>query len=45
MMYKVKIRLKGRVSWIEVPAADAAQARALVLAQYDGVTVLQTKRM
>lgn len=44
-MYKVKIRLRGRVSWIEVPASDAAQARALILAQFDGVTILQTKRL
>jgi hypothetical protein len=44
--YEVKIRLAGRVSYVEVSANDSAQARMLVNAQYGGaVTILQTKRL
>jgi hypothetical protein len=44
--YEVKIRLNGRVSYVQVTARDAAHARALVLADFsNAVTVLQTKRL
>jgi len=44
--FEVKIRLQGRVSYVEVTARDAAHARSLVAAQYgDVITILQTKRL
>ena len=44
--FEVKIRLAGRVSYVEVTASDSAHARMLVAAQYGGaVTILQTKRL
>jgi len=44
--FEVKIRLAGRVSYVEVTASDSAHARLLVAAQYgDAVTILQTKRL
>jgi len=44
--FEVKIRLAGRVSYVEVTASDSAHARMLVAAQYgDAVTILQTKRI
>ncbi len=44
--YEVKIRLSGRVSYIEVQARDSAHARQLVAAQFGAaVTVLQTTRV
>jgi len=44
--FSVKIRLYGRVSWVDVTARDAAHARLLVQTQFgDEVTVLQTKRL
>ena len=40
--FEVKIRLAGRVSYVEVTASDSAQARMLVAAQYgDAVTILR----
>ena len=42
--YIVKIRVKGSVSWVEVQARDAGQAKALVHAQYGGsVDILEAK--
>ena len=42
--YMVKIRLKGSVSWVEVQARDAGQAKALVRAQYgDSIDILEAK--
>jgi hypothetical protein len=42
--YMVKIRLKGSVSWVEVQARDAGQAKALVWAQYgDSIDILEAK--
>ena len=44
--FEVKIRLQGRVSYVQVTACDSAHARMLVHAQYGGaVTILQTKRL
>jgi hypothetical protein len=44
--FSVKIRIEGRVSWVEVTARDAAHARLLVRTQYgDSITILQTKRL
>jgi hypothetical protein len=44
--FEVKIRLEGRVSYVEVEARDAAHARLLVRTQYgDAVTILQTTRL
>ena len=44
--FEVKIRLQGRISYIEVTARDAAHARLLVRTQYgDSITILQTKRL
>ncbi|MHB8864404.1 MAG: hypothetical protein ACYC6N_18530 [Pirellulaceae bacterium] len=44
--FDVKIRLDGRVSFVQVTARDAAHARALVQAEYGhAVTILQTKRL
>ena len=43
--FEVKIRLAGRVSYVEVTANDSAQARSIIYAQYDDVTILQTKRL
>lgn len=44
--YEVKLRLEGRVSYIEVQARDAAHVRLLVAAQFgSAVTVLQTTRV
>jgi hypothetical protein len=44
--FEVKIRLAGRVSYVQVTARDSAHARMLVVAQYgDTVTILQTKRV
>jgi hypothetical protein len=34
MRYQVKIRFQGHVSWIEVDANNASQAKALVQQQY-----------
>ena len=34
MRYPVKIRFQGHVSWIEVDANNASQAKALVQQQY-----------
>jgi Tfp pilus assembly ATPase PilU len=34
MKYEVKIRFQGHVSWIEVDANNAAQAKELVRQQY-----------
>jgi hypothetical protein len=34
MRYQVKIRFQGHVSWDEVDANNAAQAKALVQQQY-----------
>ncbi len=43
--FGVKIRLAGRVSYVQVTARDSAHARMLVAAQHvDAVTILQTKR-
>lgn len=45
-VFEVKIRLAGRVSYVEVSANDSAHARMLVATQYGGaVTILQTKRL
>jgi hypothetical protein len=42
--YIVKIRVKGSVSWVEVQARDAVQAKALVRAQYgDLIDILEAK--
>jgi len=42
--YMVKIRLKGSVSWVEVQARDAGQAKGLVRAQYgDSIDILEAK--
>jgi hypothetical protein len=44
--FKVKNRLGGRVSWVQVQANDSGHAKRLVQAQYgSSVTVLQTKKM
>ena len=44
--FEVKIRLNGRMSYVEGTANDSAHARMLVTAQYGhGVTILQTKRL
>ena len=44
--FLVKIRLAGRVSYVEVTARDASHARQLAQAQYGSViTILQTKRL
>lgn len=44
--YEVKIRLAGRIAYVNVNARDAGHAKQLVQAQYgSGVTVLQTKRL
>jgi hypothetical protein len=44
--YEVKIRLDGRVSYVQVQASDSAHARRLVQAQFGySVTVLQTERL
>ncbi len=44
--FEVKIRLDGRVSYIQVTACDSAHARRLVQAQFGtAVTILQTKRL
>ena len=44
--FEVKIRLEGRVSYVEVSANDSAHARSLIRAQYgDAVTILQTTRL
>ncbi|MFN9850586.1 MAG: hypothetical protein ACK57P_02095 [Planctomycetota bacterium] len=44
--FEVKIRLDGRVSYVQVNASDSAHARKLVQAQYGGaVTILETKRV
>jgi len=44
--YEAKIRLAGRVSYVQVSGRDSAHARALVRAQYgDNVTVLEIKRV
>ncbi len=44
--FEVKIRFRGSVSYVNVNARDAAQARRLIDAQYGGcVTILQTKRL
>ena len=41
MCYEVKIRFQGHVSWVEVHANNASQAKALVQQQYGyEVTVL-----
>jgi hypothetical protein len=41
-LYKVKIRLKGSISYLEVLASSAGKAKELVLAQFGKqVTVLQ----
>ena len=34
MKYQVKIRFKGHVSWVEVDANNASQAKELVRQQY-----------
>ena len=34
MKYEVKIRFQGHVSWVEVDANNASQAKALVQQQY-----------
>lgn len=44
--FRVKIRLAGRVSFVEVTANDSAHARALVRAQFGAaITILQTRRL
>ena len=44
--FEVKIRIQGRVSYVQVTARDSAHARILVRGQYgDSVTILQTKRL
>ena len=44
--FSVKIRLDGRVSYVQVAARDSAHARALIRAEYgNAITVLQTKRL
>ena len=44
MRYQVKIRFQGHISWVEVDANHAAQAKALVQQQYGPqVTVLYCK--
>ena len=41
-MYKVKIRLNGSISYVEVLASSSGKAKDLVLAQFgDKITVLQ----
>mgnify|MGYP006291742873 CR=1 FL=1 len=42
--YRVKIRLKGSISYVEVVASDAGKAKALVRAQYgDSIDILETR--
>lgn len=42
--YRVKIRLKGSISYVEVVATDAGRAKALVRAQYgDTVDILEVR--
>jgi hypothetical protein len=44
--FNVKIRLAGRVSFVQVAARDAAHATALVRAEFgSAITILQTKRL
>ena len=44
--FEAKIRVDGRVSYVQVQASDSAHAKRLVQAQYgSSVTVLQTKRL
>jgi hypothetical protein len=44
MKYEVKIRFQGHVSWVEVDANNASQAKALVRQQYGPqVDVLNSK--
>ena len=44
--FLVKIRLAGRVSYVEVTARDSAHARQLTRAQYGpGITILHSKRL
>ena len=44
MKFQVKIRFQGHVSWVEVDANNAAQAKALVKQQYGSeVDVLYCK--
>ena len=44
--YRVKIRLNGRVSFVEVSARDAGHAKNLVRAQFgDAVDVLEARRL
>jgi hypothetical protein len=42
--YKVKVRLAGRVSWLNVNANDSAHATQLAKSLLLGCVVLQTKR-
>lgn len=45
-LFKVKIRIAGRVSYAQVEARDSAHARLIVTAQYGGsATILQTTRL
>ena len=42
--YRVKIRLKGSISYVEVQASDAGRAKAFVHAQYgDSIDILEIK--
>ncbi len=41
-LYKVKIRLNGRISWTQVTASSAGHAKQLVQAQYGGAADVLT---
>ena len=43
---QAKVRIAGRISYVTVQAADSAQARTILKAQYGTqLTILQTKRI
>jgi hypothetical protein len=44
--FKVKLRIAGRVSYVQVEASGSAHARSIVMAQYGAsATILQTTRL
>jgi hypothetical protein len=44
--FKVKLRIAGRVSYVQVEARDSAHARTILAAQYGAsATILQTTRL
>lgn len=44
--FKVKLRIAGRVSYVQVEATDSAHARSIVTTQYGtSATILQTTRL